>query len=83
MSIERYRDSTMTSSDTGGESRALLPPEEKNYDAKAPATPTEDYEEKTEVITVRSSSCVEIIICNRNLTQLINDPCNLFFGKCP
>jgi two-component system sensor histidine kinase VicK len=40
----------MTSSDTGGESRALLPPGEKNHDAKAPVAPTEDYEEKTEVI---------------------------------
>jgi hypothetical protein len=47
VSIEGYRDSTMTNSDNGGESRALLPPEEKYYDAKALATPIEDYEEKT------------------------------------
>jgi two-component system sensor histidine kinase VicK len=39
----------MTSSDTGGESRVLSPPE--NYDAEAAAaSPASDYEEKTEVI---------------------------------
>jgi two-component system, OmpR family, sensor histidine kinase VicK len=47
--IKGYRDSTMTSSDTGGESRVLSPPE--NYDAEAAAaSPASDYEEKTEVI---------------------------------
>src|SRR5215213_7084301 len=38
----------MTSSDTGGESGALLPPED--YDAEGAAAAASDYEEKTDVI---------------------------------
>ena len=50
--IKGCRHNSLTSSDTGGESGALLPPEE-NYDAKvAAASPASSsgYEEKTDVV---------------------------------
>jgi hypothetical protein len=40
----------MSSSDTGGESGALLPPENYDAEAEAAAASASDYEEKTDVI---------------------------------
>jgi len=48
--IKGYRDSKMSSSDTGGESGALLPPENYDAEAEAAAASASDYEEKTDVI---------------------------------
>ena len=48
--IKEYRDNSMTSSDTGGESGALLPPEDYDTEGAAAAASASDYEEKTDVI---------------------------------